>query len=315
MADLEPVAAQAREGGESARTVLVALTANLAIAVAKGAAAVITGSASMAAEAAHSVADTGNEIFLWVGVRSSHRPADERHPQGYGAERFFWSLMAAVGIFVAGGVLAIRDGIDGLLHPRPLESVGVALVILAVSAVLEGISWVVSRRQLRAGAARRDQPVDDFVAQTSDPAPVTVFFEDSAALVGLGLAAAGILLHEATGSAVWDALGSLAIGALLVYVAFRLVQLNRHLLLGASVPAELVQPLLDQVSGLPWVASVPAARLVYVGPHRITAALEVIAADGRTVDELTDDIDTLRTRMMASGVFSDVSITVVRAAT
>jgi cation diffusion facilitator family transporter len=296
-------------GEESARTVIVALLANLAIAVAKGVAAAITGSAAMLAETAHSIADTMNEVFLVVGVRRSRRSADKMHPHGYGEERYFWSLLAAIGVFVAGGVVAIAEGIEGLLDPRPVEFIEIGLAVLAVSAVLEGTSWQVSRRQLHADAGRRGLSLRSFVRSTSDPAPVNVFFEDSAALIGLGLAAAGLLLHALTGSAVWDALASLAVGVLLIWVAYRLVLLNRRLLIGVSAPPAIVEEMVARVEVEDWVSAVASSTVIYVGPQRVSAAFDVVVVDGLSAAELAGLIDALRDRLRSDHRIVSVTVT------
>lgn len=184
----------------SVRPVVVAVAANLLVAVAKGVAAALTGSAAMLAETTHSVADTCNEVLLYVGVR----PADDRHPLGYGQARYYWSLLAAVGIFVIGGLFAIVDGVKSLRHPEPVTNVPVGVAVLLVSAGLEGLSWRTAHRQLRAEATARHLDLGEYVAVSSDPTPTTVFLEDSAALVGLALALAALMLHLVTGSAVWD---------------------------------------------------------------------------------------------------------------
>ena len=174
------------------------------MAVAKGVAAVLTGSAAMLAETTHSIADTCNEVLLYVGVRRGMRPADDRHPLGYGQARFFWSLLAAVGVFVIGGLFAINDGIQSLRHPEPVTNVAVGVAVLLVSAGLEGLSWRTAHRQLRAEASARHLDLGEHVVTSSDPMPTTVFLEDSAALVGLALALVALVLHLLTGSAVWD---------------------------------------------------------------------------------------------------------------
>jgi cation diffusion facilitator family transporter len=294
---------------ESARTVLVALLANLAVGVAKGVAAAITGSAAMLAETAHSIADTLNEVFLVVGVRRSGRSPDAMHPHGYGEERYFWSLLAAMGVFVAGGVVSIAEGIDALLNPQQVELIGVGLAVLAVSAVLEGTSWRISQRQLRGDAGQRGVSIRTFVRHTSDPAPVTVFFEDSAALVGLGLAAAGLVLHAVTGQAIWDALASLAVGLLLIWVAYRLVGLNKRLLIGVAAPPAVVDALVEQVAAETWVRTVPSATVIYVGPNRVSASFDVVTADGLSATELATRIDALRAVLRNDHRIASITVT------
>ena len=201
------------------RTVVVAVAANLLIAVAKGVAAALTGSAALAAETTHSLAEPFNEVVLYVGLRHGARSTDDRHPFGYGQARYFWSLLAAVGSFVVGGLFAIADGVQTLRHPEPVASLPVGVAVLLIPATLEGLSWRTTRRQLRAEATARHIDLGEYVATSSDPTAAAVFLEDSATLIGLTLALVALLLHSLTGSAVWDGAASLLIGLLLMAVA------------------------------------------------------------------------------------------------
>jgi divalent metal cation (Fe/Co/Zn/Cd) transporter len=175
--------------------------------------------------------------------------------------------------------------------------------------VLEGTSWRVARRQLRAAAGRRGISVRTFVRSTSDPAPVTVFFEDSAALIGLALAAAGLILHAITGAAVWDALASLAVGVLLIWVAYRLVVLNRNLLIGVTAPPAIVEELVARVAAENWVRAVPSSTIMFVGPYRVSAAFDVVVADGLPSAELAARIDALRDRLRSDTRIVSVTVT------
>ena len=179
----------------SVGTVLVAGGANLAIAVAKLVAGALTGSSAMLAEGAHSVADTVNQVFLLTALKRSKKPADAQHPFGYGMERYFWSLLAAVGIFVLGAGFSVYEGIHSLLHPEPVEALLVAYVVLGVSFLFEGMSWVKAVVQLRREAGERTSGVFRHIFTTPDPTVKTVAFEDTAALIGIVLAAVGITLH------------------------------------------------------------------------------------------------------------------------
>jgi cation diffusion facilitator family transporter len=203
-------------------TVLLAGGANLAIAVAKLVAGFLTGSAAMLAEGAHSVADTVNQLFLLTALSRSKKPADVQHPFGYGMERYFWSLLAAVGIFVLGAGYSIYEGIHSLLHPEPVKAVLVAYGVLGLSFVFEGTSWLKAVLQLRREAGARGVGVFQHVFTTPDPTVKTVAFEDTAALVGILLAAGGITLHTLSGSGIWDGIASILIGILLVGVAISL---------------------------------------------------------------------------------------------
>src|SRR2546423_6436459 len=202
------------QDGDSQRTVVVALAVNLIIAVAKASAAMVSGSSALAAEAAHSVADTGNELFLLVALRRSGRPADDIHPFGYGAERFYWSLLAAIGIFVAGGLAAIWDGLRQLQEPHDLAAPVVGYAVLAVSLVLDSASWRTAYRQLRSESRGRGLSLRTYLRRSSDPTATTVFYEDTAGVIGILLATVGVALHQITGSGVPDAVASFAIGVL-----------------------------------------------------------------------------------------------------
>jgi cation diffusion facilitator family transporter len=298
-------------GVASVRTVIVAVAANLLVAVAKGVAALLTGSAALTAETAHSIADTCNEIFLYVGVRRGRRAPDEQHPFGYGQARYFWSLLAAVGIFVIGGLVAIYDGIHSLTHPEPLTDVPIGIAVILVSAVLEGMSWRTARSELRAEAASRHRDLADHIATSSNPTPTTVFFEDTAALIGLALALTALLLHMVTGSAIPDGIASLLIGVLLIVASYVLARRNAALLIDESAPADVRDRLRAVVAAEPWVADVPDLTAVRIGPGQLLLLVDVVPVDGA---DIVAGIDNLRTALLAMPVVSRVEITPVPAA-
>jgi cation diffusion facilitator family transporter len=255
--------------GESALTVIVAFGANAAVAAAKSAAAVFTGSASMLAEAAHSWADTGNQVFLLVAQRKSRRPPDASRPLGYGREAYVWSMFAAMGLFVAGAAVSVWHGITELGHEGPVESPGVAYGVLGVAFLLEGASFAQAFRQTRAESRRLDRDVLDHALRSSDPTLRAVLAEDTAALIGLAIAALGIFLHQVTGSAVFDALGSILVGLLLGAVAVVLIERNRRFLTGQESDERLRQGVLERILSLPEVARVTYVRLEFVGPRQL----------------------------------------------
>jgi len=261
---------QQQDGGESTLTVLVALGANAAIAVAKGVAAFISGSASMAAETAHSVVDTANEAILLVALRRSARAPDRHRPFGYGPERFFWSFVAAVSIFVSGAVFAAMEGLRTILSDQQ-ESVGAVLssIVLGVSFVLEGVSWIRATQQIRADARAHRLPLLDFLRTTDDPTAKTVFYEDSAALAGLVLAFAGVWLHELTGSALYDGMASLFIAALLAMVAYLLARTNKDLLVGSQADPRLVRAIADWLGARPEVDALVDLMTQRIGTDRV----------------------------------------------
>ena len=292
----------------SVRTVVVAVAANLLVAVAKAVAAALTGSAAMLAEATHSIADTGNEVLLYVGVRHGMRPADDHHPLGYGQARYYWALLAAVGIFVVGGLFAIYDGVQSLRHPEPVSNVPVGVAVLLVSAGLEGLSWRTAHRQLRAEAAARHLDLGEYVAVSSDPTPTTVFLEDSAALVGLALALTALLGHLVTGSAVWDGAASLLIGLLLIGVAFVLMRRNGALLIDEAAPTEVRERLRHTVAQEPWVAEVAELTAVYLGPRHLLVIAHVVPVEGA---DLVAGVGRLRRRLLSLPAVTAVEITPV----
>jgi len=298
-------------GDASVRTVAVAVAANLLIAVAKGVAAALTGSAAMTAETTHSVADTRNEALLYVGVRHGARPADDRHPFGYGQARYFWSLLAAVGVFVVGGLFAISDGVQTLRHPEPVTNVPVGVAVLLVSAGLEGMSWRTARRQLRAEATARHVDLGEYIATSSDPTATAVFLEDSAALIGLALALVALLLHVLTGSAVWDGAASLLIGLLLIVVAYLLMRRNGALLIDEAPPADVRERLRRAVAQEPWVAEVAELTAVYIGPRQLLVLAHIVPVDGT---DLTAGVGRLRRRLLAVPAIAAVEITPVERA-
>ncbi|MFD3514662.1 cation diffusion facilitator family transporter [Streptomyces sp. NPDC058657] len=248
--------------GESDRktrvTILVALAANLVIAAAKAVGGLLASSPALLSEAAHSVADSINEVFLLAALRRSRRPADRRHPFGYGKERYFWSLLAAVGIFVLGAGFSFYQGIEALRAPSAAGSTdgyAAGLVVLFVALVAEGTSLARALWQVR------KQPGKGL---GNDPALRTVIAEDGTAVVGVLVAMAGMILHMVTHQVAYEAAASLTIGLLLVYVAYRLGSDARAQLIGEAVDPELrdgIRGLLDEQPEIDRVASLLTMRL------------------------------------------------------
>jgi cation diffusion facilitator family transporter len=287
-------------GSESLITVLVAFGANMLIAVAKTAAAAVTGSASLLAEAAHSWADTGNEIFLLVANRRSRRPADPTHPFGHGREAYVWSLLAAIGLFVAGAAVSVTHGIQELINPEPAGHFAVGYIVLAVSFVLEGISFLRSVRQAKPEAESLQRDLIEHVLATSDPTLRAVFAEDSAALVGLVIAAAGLAAHQLTGSPVPDAVGSILVGALLAVVAVVLINRNRQYLVGQEVDPRVRAVAVQALLAEPEVARVTYLRLEFVGPRVVSVVGDVDLTGDDTESHVAVRLRALEARISAS---------------
>lgn len=266
-------------------TVIIAFLANVLVAIAKTVAAILTSSASMVAEAAHSWADAGNEIFLLIADRRGARTKDARHPLGYGRNAFVWSLVAAFGIFTAGSIVSIMHGIQELSVGGPVESPVIAYVVLGVSFVLEGASFTQAMVKSRRLAKERGSSTWDFVLSTSDTTLRAVFFEDSAALIGLVLAGGSIFLHQVTGIAAWDAVGSILIGILLGVVAIILIGRNIEFLVGTTASPKLRARVGTALLALPQIERVTYLHIEYVGPNRFFLVAEVdLAGDEQEHD-------------------------------
>ncbi|MFD5073946.1 cation diffusion facilitator family transporter [Streptomyces sp. NPDC058371] len=265
-------------------TVLVALGANLLIAVAKAVGGLISGSPALLSEAAHSVADSLNEVFLLAALRRSRRPADRRHPFGYGKERFFWSLLAAVGIFVMGGCFSFFQGFEALKNGAE-ESFGgyvTGLVVLGVALLAEGASLLRALHQVRkqgggSGGGLRD------------PALRTVVAEDGTAVLGVSFAIVGMVLHMVTGQVVYEASASLAIGALLVYVAYWLGRDARAQLIGEAADEELSGRIRAVLDAQPEIDSVEALLTMKMGLDSTLVAARIDLVPGLD-SEVVEDV-------------------------
>ncbi|MCW2694092.1 MAG: putative transport protein [Mycobacterium sp.] len=276
---------------ESTGTVLLALAANLIIALAKLGGGLFSGSASLLSEAAHSFADTFNEVFLLLALKRSRRPADERHPFGYGSERYFWSLLAAVGIFVTGAAFSAYQGIHTIAVGEADESVRgyvAGYVILGVSALMETTSLLKAVRQLRGEARAAGRTLLDHFRRTPDPTVKTVASEDGAAVIGLSFAAIGTGLHQATGDAVWDGLASLAIALLLAVVAFTLGADTKSALIGEAADPELRDDIRRILEEHPGVNALLQLLTLQVGPRSIVVAARVDFDDRLDSDGIED---------------------------
>ncbi|WP_308121969.1 cation diffusion facilitator family transporter [Streptomyces sp. TRM70350] len=286
-------------------TVLVALAANLVIAVAKAVGGVIAGSPALLSEAAHSVADSLNEVFLLAALRRSRRPADRRHPFGYGKERFFWSLLAAVGIFVMGGCFSFFQGFQALTQgtDETFDGYVAGMIVLGVALLAEGASLLRALHQLRR------QGVADGLR---DPALRTVVAEDGTAVLGVTLAVTGMALHLATGEVVWEASASLAIGALLVYVAYRLGKDARTQLIGEAADPQASGRIRALLRAQPEIDSVEALFTMKTGIDSalVAARVDLVPGlDSERVEEVAVRIkrSIARTVPEADQIFLDVT--------
>ena len=287
--------ARSRDVGASRKTVIVALSANALIAVAKLFAGLASGSAGLLAEAAHSVADTTNQAFLLLSIALGKREPTADRPFGYGQERYLWTFMAAVGMFLAGSIFAIGFGAYELLRGEgETEGFEIAYAVLAIAAVAEGTSWLRALRQTKAEAKEAGKPTLVYARESRDPNVKMVLFEDSAALIGVAIATIGIALNEITGATFWDPLASVLIGLLLVTVAITMGRDAKHLLIGSAARPEERQRLEEVIEGHPEIVAVDELLTMVLGPKALLVAARVDLddrIDGGRVEEVSSEID------------------------
>ena len=282
---------------QSVRTVIVAGLANLAVAVAKLLAGLISGSAAVLSEAAHSFADTTTEVLLYVALRRGARPATEQYPFGHGRESYLWALIAAVVTFVVGAGFSILQGLRTIFGMHGGLSPGIAYLVLAVSFVAEGISLIRSFRQLRRRAANLRLSWLRVAQRTPNTTVKAVLLEDSAALIGLVLAAIGVALSQFTGSPVWDGAASLAIGGLLLVTATILARNNIGFLVGRAAGESVRDEIHAELANVPKVSGIGQLVALQLGPEEILVAAKVAFADCATSDDIEDAADVAERRL------------------
>ena len=278
MAQAQPTPTDA----ESVRTVVVALAANLGIALAKLVAALVSGSSAMLAEAFHALADSGNQVLLLVAQRRSARPPDRRHPMGHGREAYFWALIASLGVFVTGALLSVHQGIEELTHPTRASSFALAYAVLFISLVLESLSLRRAYRQLREEARTLSREFLEHLDLSSDPIARAVFAEDAVAVAGNVIAAAGIALHQLTGSAVPDAIAAIVIGLTLGYVALQLASRNADFLIGRQAAAPIHSRIQSIIASQPGISAVTELVVTFLGPRRLWVVARIDIEDALT---------------------------------
>jgi len=279
------------------RAVLAAFAGNLAIAVTKAFAAYVTGSGALLAETAHSIADSLNQVLLYVGIRRSVRPASAKHPLGHGKERYFWALIVALFLFFGGGLFSMYEAYDRFAHPHELGTVWVGFVVLGLSMVFETFSLSVAVREVRHAAKKDGVPVRRFLQQLRDPALRTVLYEDSAALAGLLAAILGLTLTVLTGDHRFDALASAVIGVILIYVAYQLAWSARGLIVGEAPPEESLDALRAAIANEPGIDKVIDLRAVQMGTKQLLVLARVSVRDDMAAGDAERLLARLRGRL------------------
>jgi cation diffusion facilitator family transporter len=280
------------------RAVFAAFLANLGIAVTKFIAFLLTGSASMLAESVHSVADTGNEVLLIVGRGRSDRPRSEEHPFGFGRERYFYGFVVSVMLFTVGAAFSIYDGVHKVITPEEVHDSLIAFIVLAASAVLEGFSLRTGIRE--ANEVRGGRRWSTFIRRTKAPELPVVLLEDTAALIGLVCAFAGVGLSVLTGDGRWDGAGSLAIGALLAVAAAILAVEMKSLLIGEAASPEMQRTIVAALEDGPEPVKIIHMRTVHISPDSLLVAAKIAVRETDSAARLTAAIDAAETRARAA---------------
>jgi cation diffusion facilitator family transporter len=256
--------------GSTARAILYAFIANFGIAIAKSWAAWLTGSGSMLAEAIHSYADTGNQVLLYLGLKQSQKPPDKEHPLGYGKLSYFWSFIVAILLFTMGGLFSIYEGLHKLSHPEPLNQVYIAIIVLVVAIVLEGGSLLGCIREIN--IVRGKRPFREWFKHTRASELVVVLGEDIGAQLGLILALGFLIMAWYTGNPVYDAMGSICIGVILLVISAFIAWRIRALLVGRSADPEIQQAIDEIISEQEGIERVFNTITVQFGPDTMLAA-------------------------------------------
>lgn len=268
----------------SKTVIYAALAGNLLIATTKFVAAAFTGSAAMLAEGIHSTVDTGNQGLLLYGMRRAKRPPDSRFPFGYGKEIYFWSFMVAVLIFAAGSGISIYEGVNRLLHPHPVESAWINYTVLILAMIFEGAAWTIAAREFN--RIRGNRGVFEAVRQGKDPVAFLVLFEDSAAMLGLVVAFAGLLAGQVTGIVAFDGIASIGIGVILAVTAIWLAIETKGLLIGEAANPSVVREIREVAATHASVARVNEVLTMHVGPQFILANISVRFVRGLTGEQV-----------------------------
>lgn len=272
----------------SKTVIYAALIGNGLIAVTKFVAAFFTGSSAMLSEGIHSLVDTGNQGLLLYGIRRASRPADDRHPFGYGAELYFWAFVVAILIFAVGAGVSIYEGISKIQHPHPITNPTVNYVVLGLAMVFEAFAWWIAFRAFK--QTKGSLGWFDAVVQSKDPTIFTVLFEDTAAMLGLIVAFIGILAADLSGLVWLDGAASVVIGLILAGTALVLAIETKGLLIGEAAHPDVVEIIGDIITATPTVDNLNEIRTLHRGPEDILLAISVDFEDNLTVGKVEEAI-------------------------
>jgi len=289
--------------GESTVATIAAITGNIAIGIIKFIAAAMTGSAAMFSEGIHSVVDSGNGLLVLFGMRQAKKPADDGHPFGHSRELYFWILVVAVSIFAVGGGVSVYEGVMHMQNPEPSGNLTVAYVVLGLSILIEGASFMVALKHFR--AAKGKLRTLDFMKRSKDPSLFTVLLEDGAAMLGLLIALAGVFFGHLLGIPQLDGLASILIGLLLMSVAIFLLKETKDLLVGEGLEADDLQRMRSLIQRHPQVVAVGLLRSQYFGPEDLLVNVDIQFSEGLRAEDIDENISEIEEVLKAG--FPEVS--------
>jgi len=275
--------------------ILIALGANVAVALAKGAAAALTGSSAMLAEALHSVADASNEVLLLVGAKRSLRPPDFRHPFGHARYRYLYAFVVSLAVFWIGGALSVLEGIQHLVDPAEIVDLRWAFGVLVFAAILDG--WSLRTTTAAWSGARGKLTWRRLLRETKAPELIVVFLEDLGAIIGVAIAALGLVLTTLTGSGLWDAAASIAIGLLLMAIGLVVNRETQSLLVGEGAAVEVVAAIRDAIAGTQGIDGVRELRTIHIGPDDLVVAAGVWVDPGQSATQISHSIEEIERRV------------------
>jgi cation diffusion facilitator family transporter len=302
---LRPVQTRSEARRPSQRAaIFTALGANVAVSIAKGVAAAITGSSAVLAESLHSVADTINEILLLVGARRALRPADLRHPFGHARYRYLYAFVVSLAVFWIGGVLSVLEGVNHLLAPAEITDPRWAFGVLLLAALLDG--WSLRTTKLAWRGAKGDRSWRRLIRDTKAPDLIVVFLEDLGALIGVAIAAIGVTLATITHSGTWDALASIAVGILLMAIGLVVNRETQSLLVGEAATADVIKSIRDAIATTDGIDGIRELRTIHIGPDDLVVAAGVWVDAARTATAISRSIDTAERRVREVAPFRTI---------
>ncbi len=280
---------------DSIKVVIFAFLANLSIAAAKFIVSFITHSSALLSEAIHSLADTGNQILLLIGLKRSLKKEDKIHPFGYNREQYFWSFLVAVMLFLLGGLYSLSEGIKKLVHSHKIEEPWVAIGVLLFSLIAEGFSFLKAKKEIH--KSRKNSSLIELLKNCYKAELLVVFFEDSAAITGITIALISTLLYILTKNSIFDSIGSILIGMLLIIVSIGLGAKMKSLIVGRAAPSYIIKNIVDILESTEGIEKVAQVKTMVLGSDSILAAIEVIFKDGLDIDYIDDKIKEIEKRI------------------